>query len=165
MEFRIETLEEFKIIGYAIDTTNAFMKGMRDCPKFWKEIVKEGKTKNLLPYMTKKPLGIIGASVYNIDRFDQKKFKYFIAVATDNETPNTMDEHVIPAMMWAVFPCTRKTLGKTQMNIVKKWAPKSDYILLNTGYFSGNMVSAAPDLEVYAQGDDAEIWVPVKMKD
>lgn len=80
MEFRIETLEEIKIIGYAIETTNAFMKGMRDCPKFWKEIVKEGKIEKLLLYMTTKPLGIIGASVYNIDSIDQKKFKYFIGL-------------------------------------------------------------------------------------
>ena len=40
----------------------------------------------------------------------------------------------------------------------------NDYEWLNTGYATGEMVSAGPDLEVYGQGDEVEIWVPVRKK-
>ncbi|HIU76101.1 MAG TPA: AraC family transcriptional regulator [Candidatus Pelethocola excrementipullorum] len=164
MVFRIEEMAAFKIAGFRTHSTNALRKGMRDCPAFWKKISKEGKSEELVPMIMKKPFGLIGASVYNVDESDSKKFDYYIAAATDMETPDHMEEYIVPAMTWAVFPCTRKTSGRTQMDIVKKWAPQSDYILLNTGYASGKMVSAAPDLEVYGRDDDVEIWVPVKKK-
>ncbi|WP_321385395.1 GyrI-like domain-containing protein [uncultured Enterococcus sp.] len=164
MKYRIEKLEAFTITGYAIHSTNAWMKGMRDCPAFWKKIIKEGKNEQLVPLIDKKPFGLIGASVYNVDSTDPKKFDYYIAAATTQEAPQEMDTYTVPKMTWAVFPCTRKTSGKTQMAIVKKWAPTSNYTLLNTGYASGRMISAAPDLEVYGHGDDVEIWVPVKEK-
>lgn len=164
MDYRIEKLETFKIAGFAIHSTNAWLKGMRDCPAFWKKIIKEEKNEQLVPLINRKPFGLLGASVYNVDSTDPKKFDYYIAAATTQETPAGMSDYTVPAMTWAVFPCTRKTSGKTQMAIVKNWAPTSDYILLNTGYASGKMTSAAPDLEVYGTGDDVEIWVPVKEK-
>lgn len=164
MEYRIESLNEFKIIGYKINTTNALMKGMWDCRVFWKKVLKENKNEALLPFINQKPFGLIGASVYNVDDNDSKKFEYYIAVSTNMDTPEGMEEYIVPAMTWAVFPCTRKTSGKTQMNIVNKWGPQADYQLLNSGYRSGKMISTAPDLEVYGSGDDVEIWVPVKKK-
>ena len=165
MEFRIEELAEFKIVGYKIHSTNAFMKGMKDCPAFWKEILKAGKQEMLLPMMNQQPLGLMGVSVYNVDCNDSKKFDYYIAVSTNEETPEGLEEYTIPAMTWAVFTCTRKTSGKTQMAIVNKWAPRqTEYELLNSGYKSGKMISSAPDIEVYGMGADVEIWVPVKRK-
>lgn len=162
MDYRIEELPTFKIAGYKIQSTNTLMKGMRDCPAFWKKIIKEQKNERLVPLITRKPFGLLGVSVYNIDNKDSKKFDYYIATATDLETPDDLEEYQVSAMTWAVFPCTRKTAGKTQRNIVKKWAPTVDYELLNSGYVSGKMNSAAPDIEVYGAGEDVEIWVPVK---
>lgn len=164
MEYRIEELEEFKIMGYKIRSTNAFMKGMRDCRIFWKKVIKDGKNQILMPYMNQQPLGLIGASVYNIDTSDSKRFDYYIAVSSHTVTPDYLEEYWVPAITWAVFPCTKRTSGKTQMNIVNKWAPQADYELLNSGYQSGKMSSAAPDLEVYGMRDKVEIWVPVRKK-
>ncbi|MGC6767265.1 GyrI-like domain-containing protein [Enterococcus sp. LJL128] len=164
MEYRIEELGEFKLAGYVKHTTNALMKGMRDCPSFWKKIMKEGKNEQLLPLINQAPFGLIGASVYNVDSKNSKRFDYYIAAATTHETPEDMNDYIVPAATWAVFPCTRKTSGKTQMNIVKKWAPNSGYDLLNTGYASGKMTSVAPDMEVYSAGEEVEIWVPVRKK-
>ncbi|MDH6364671.1 AraC family transcriptional regulator [Enterococcus sp. PF1-24] len=164
MEYRIESLGEFKIVGYKISSTNAMFKGMRDCPAFWKKIIKEKKNEILVPFITQEPLGLMGVSVYNVDSQDNKKFDYYIAASTTLETPTELEEYLVPAMTWAVFPCTRKTSGKTQMNIVNKWEPQADYQLLNTGYKSGKMISAAPDMEVYGKDDEVGIWVPVKKK-
>ena len=165
MDYRIEHLDTFKLMGYHIRSTNSFMKGMRDCPAFWKKMIKENKPESLLPFMSRQPFGLIGASVYNVDETDSQKFDYYIAVATNSETPANLTDYLVPAMTWAVFPCTLKTNRQTQLNIVRKWAPKSDYQLLNSGYQTGKMLSVAPDLEVYGSGDEVEIWVPVAKKE
>lgn len=165
MEHRIVELESFKLVGFKKESTNAKRQGMKDCPAFWNEILAAGKQEALLPLIDHEPFGLIGASFYNIDKTDAKKFDYYIAVATTKDTPSDLFEIEVPASTWAVFPCTRKTNGKTQFAIVTKWAPKSkEYELLNKGYMTGKMTSGGPDLEVYGQEDDVEIWVPVRKK-
>lgn len=162
MEFRIENLEAFKIAGYVKSSTNAAMQGMTDCPAFWKEIMETGKTGQIAELITKPPYGLIGASVYQVDEQDPMRFDYYIAAATDLPTPEGFAEYTVPAMTWAVFPCTAETSAQTQMAIVMEWAPSADYELLNSGYETGRMISAAPDLEVYGKGNEVEIWVPVR---
>ncbi|MBO0455045.1 GyrI-like domain-containing protein [Candidatus Enterococcus murrayae] len=165
MEHRIVELASFKLVGFKKESTNANRQGMKDCPAFWNEIVSAGKQESLLPMINHEPFGLIGASFYNVDDTDAQKFDYYIAVATTNDTPADLYEVEVPANMWAVFPCTRKTSGKTQFAIVSKWAPQStEYELLNEGYMTGEMISGGPDLEVYGRGDDIEIWVPVRKK-
>lgn len=63
MEFRIVKLDEFKIVGYKINSTNDLMKGMRDCPAFWKKVIKEKKNEKLLPLTNQEPLGLLGAII------------------------------------------------------------------------------------------------------
>lgn len=165
MEHRIVELESFKLVGYKIASTNHKRQGMKDCPAFWNEIVASDKQAALLPLINHEPFGLIGASFYNVDERDPKKFDYYIGVATTDETPEGLEEVVVPATIWAVFPTTREKSGKTQFNIVAKWAPKSkEYKLLNSGYLTGKMTSGGPDMEVYGQGKDVEIWVPVRGK-
>lgn len=164
MEFRIEELGEFKIAGYVKSTTNASGKGMEDGPAFWQQMIEEGKIGQLAPLISRPPFGIIGACVYNVDKQDPKKFDYYIAAATDQPAPDGLSEYTVPAMTWAVFPCTMETLPAIQADIVNKWAPSAAYEILNQGYETGDMVSAAPDLEVYGQGTDVEVWVPVRAR-
>lgn len=165
MEHRIVELENFKLVGFKKESTNENRQGMKDCPAFWNEILSSNKQNDLLPMINHEPFGLIGASFYNTEKADAKKFDYYIAVATTNDTPEDLVEVEVPANTWAVFPCTRETSGKTQFAIVTKWAPESEeYELLNDGYATGDMISGGPDLEVYGQGDDIEIWVPVRKR-
>lgn len=165
MEHRIVELESFKLVGFKKESTNDQQQGMKDSPAFWNEILSSGKQESLLPLINHEPFGLIGASFYNVDEQDAKRFDYYIAVATTSDTPAGLAEVEVPANTWAVFPCTRKTSGKTQFAIVTKWAPESkEYKLLNDGYATGEMISGGPDLEVYGQGDEVEIWVPVRRK-
>ncbi|GCF94169.1 hypothetical protein NRIC_20600 [Enterococcus florum] len=165
MEYRIEELDSFTLVGFKKTSTNKKRQGMKDCPAFWNEILSAGKQEQLLPMINHAPFGLISASFYNIDPADSRIFDYYIAVSTTNEAPEGLETVEVPALVWAVFPCTRDTLGKTQIAAVTKWAPKSkDYELLNKGYITGKMTSGGPDIEVYGQGDDVEIWVPVKRK-
>ncbi|MGM0167030.1 hypothetical protein IGI39_002010 [Enterococcus sp. AZ135] len=165
MEHRIVELESFKLVGFKQVSTNANRQGMKDCPAFWNAIVSTGKQEKLLPLINHEPFGLIGASFYNVDETDAQKFDYYIAVATTNETPEGVSEVEVPANTWAVFPCTRETSGKTQFAIVSNWAPQSkEYELLNDGYMTEEMTSGGPDLEVYGQGEEIEVWVPVRRK-
>lgn len=165
MEHRIVELGSFKLVGFKKETTNAKRKGYKDCPAFWNEILASGKQEALLPLINCQPYGLISASFYNTDASDPKKFDYVIGVATTNDTPEGLVSMEVPALTWAVFPCTRETSEKTQYAVVAKWAPKSkEYKLLNSGYITGKMTSSGPDMEVYGAGDEVEVWVPVKRK-
>ncbi|MEO1768520.1 GyrI-like domain-containing protein [Candidatus Enterococcus ferrettii] len=165
MEHRIVELDAFKIVGYKKESTNENQQGMQDCPAHWGEILSTGKQEALLPLINREPFGLIGASFYNIDSNDAKRFDYYISVATTEETPDGLEEIEVPANTWAVFPTTKEASGQTQVEIVSKWGPQSEeYELLNTGYMTGEMASGGPDMEVYGSGNDIEIWVPVKKK-
>lgn len=48
--------------------------------------------------------------------------------------------------------------------IVTEWLPAADYRRVNTGYETGMMSGGAPDIEVYSEGDDVEIWIAVTSK-
>lgn len=165
MEHRIVELDAFKVVGYKKESTNENQQGMQDCPALWGEVLSASKQEALLPLINREPFGLIGASFYNVDATDAKRFDYYICAATTSETPEGLSEMEVPANTWAVFPTTKEASGQTQFDIVTKWGPQStDYELLNNGYMTGEMVSGGPDMEVYGQGDDIEIWVPVKKK-
>lgn len=165
MEHRIVELDNYKLVGFKKESTNENQQGMKDLPAFWNEILSSDSQASLLPLINREPFSLIGASFYNVDEVDSKRFDYYIGVATTGKTPEDMEEIEVPANIWAVFPCTRATNHQTQYNIVTKWAPNSEeYALLNTGYMTGDMVSGGPDIEVFGQGDEVEIWVPVKKK-
>lgn len=71
-------------------------------------------------------------------------------------------EFTVPAVTWAVFPCTMETMGKTEAQAITKWLPKSNYKPLNKGYITGRMKSGAPDIEYYGKGGDVEVWIAVE---
>lgn len=165
MDYRILELEGFKLAGVKMSSTNENQQGMKDCETFWNQFISGNRQETVAPLINREPFGVIGASFYNVDPEDSKKFDYYIAAATTAATPDGMEEVEVPANTWAVFPCTGKTSGTTQIEIVTKWGPESEeYELLNSGYMTGEMTSGGPDLEVYTQGEEMEIWVPVRKK-
>jgi AraC family transcriptional regulator len=91
-----------------------------------------------------------------------KDFDYFIAAATDRETPDGLAEYEVPAATWAIFPCVGPmphAIQALQKRIVGEWLPNSGYEYAN-----------APDIEVYFEGDQqasdykCEVWLPVVKK-
>lgn len=71
-------------------------------------------------------------------------------------------EFTVPAVTWAVFPCTMETIGKTEAQAITKWFPKSNYKPLNKGYITGSVKSGAPDIEYYGKDGDVEVWIAVE---
>ena len=162
--FRIEKRESFRVIGYRIQTTNHKGEGRKAIPSLWDRFHSEELTQPLMALADKEPQGLFGINIYNTDEADARKFAYMIAVSSGHEAPDELADYTVPAMTWAVFPCTLETIGKTEAMAISKWLPKSKYKPLNKGYLTGRMKSGAPDIEYYGKEGLVEVWVAVKEK-
>lgn len=162
--FRIEKKDRFRVVGYLIQTTNQRGEGRKAIPLHWSEFKTKNLEKPLLALSDQEPQGLFGVNIYNTDEADSRKFEYMIAAASDCGVPDGMAEYTVPAMTWAVFPCTLETIGKTEAMAISKWLPKSNYRPLNKGYITGRMKSEAPDMEHYGKDGLVEVWIAVKEK-
>lgn len=162
--FRIEKRERFRVAGYRIQTTNRRGEGRKTVPSFWARFKEERLGEALMALTGEEPQGLFGVNVYHTDEADSRKFEYLIAVPSDGEVPEEFAVYTVPAMTWAVFPCTPETVAKTEVTAITKWLPKSKYRPLNRGYITGRMRAGAPDIEYYGKDGRAEVWVAVKEK-
>lgn len=162
--FRIEKKESFRVIGYGVHTTNKKKEGGRVISQQWRTFHIEGQQAVLMSLMNQEPHGLFGISIYNTDAEDSRKFDHMIAVSSDAEHMEQLEEYIVPAATWAVFPCTIDTVGKTEVQAITRWLPKSGYKPLNSGYITGRMKSGAPDIEYYGENDLVEVWVAVSEK-
>lgn len=162
--FRVEQRGSFRVLGYAIKTTNKHNEGRKVIPEQWAAFHREHLEETLMPLNHQEPFGLLGISVYNIDGNDSRQFEHYIAVSSNQAETKGMKEYMVPAGTWAVFPCTIETIGKTEVQAIMKWLPKSNYKPVNTGYITGRMKSEAPDIQYYGKDGLVEIWVPVKEK-
>lgn len=162
--FRIETRDSFRVVGYSIQTTNQRGEGRKAIPAHWAQFKAENLEPSLLALANQEPQGLFGVNIYNTDEADSRKFEYLIAVSSDCDAPEGLAKYTVPAMTWAVFPCTLETIGKTETMAISKWLPKSGYKPLNKGYITGRMKSGAPDIEHYGKDGLVEVWVAVQGK-
>ncbi|MBS7008678.1 GyrI-like domain-containing protein [Anaerostipes sp.] len=164
LPFRIENRDSFRVVGSMIRTTNKKGEGRKAIPRHWSEIKKDSMEQTLMELSDQEPQGLFGINIYNTDKTDSRIFNYMIAVSSSRDAEDGFTEYIVPAMTWAVFPCTAETIGKTEAQAITKWLPKSKYKPLNKGYITGRMKSGAPDIEYYGQGGYAEVWIGVKEK-
>jgi AraC family transcriptional regulator len=125
-------------------------------PMFWGKIAQEGLMLQLVSQMSCQPFGVLGVSTC----MDGKTFDYYIAVASENETPIGMVDTIVPASKWAIFECIGAlphALQDLQRRIITEWLPSSGYEYAD-----------APDIEVYTEGNQqaevyrCEVWLPIK---
>lgn len=163
LPFRIEKKEAFQVIGYSCLTTNRKGEGKKAIPKHWASF-QEQQTVKLLSLSEGEPEGLLGVNIYNIDEEDPRIFEYLIAVVSNKRDIEGLHSYSVPAKTWAIFPCTKETIGKTEAQAITKWLPKSGYRPLNKGYITGKMKSGAPDIEYYGNDGNVEVWVAVEEK-
>ena len=164
LPFYIENRDSFRVVGYLMKTTNQKGQGRKEIPLHWSNFRKDNLETRMLALAEQKADGLFGINLYNTDLADSRKFEYMIAVPSDEEAPEELTEYTVPAMAWAVFPCTRETIGKTEGQAITKWLPKSKYRPLNKGYITGRMKSKVPDIEYYGKDGYAEVWIAVREK-
>lgn len=156
LSFRIERKEPFSITGITTELSNNLEENFMKVPKMWMKASLFGTIKKLISMQDNPTVpGILGVSTPE----DNDKWRYFIAVATDNKTNTKFETLDIPSFTWAVFPGkgTNKDIQILEQRIVKEWLPSSGY-----EYDNG------PDVEVYLSPDPNkavfEVWIPVIKK-
>lgn len=162
--FKVVQRDSFRVLGFVINTTNKRSEGKKVIPAHWENFKQNDLQETLMSKMDHEPLGVFGINVYNIDEKDSRKFDYYIAASSSLPETKDVKEYIVPANTWAVFPCTVDTIGKTEVQAITKWLPKSNYKPLNSGYITGRMKSGAPDIEYYGKDGIVEVWVAVKEK-
>lgn len=158
MNYRIEKKEAFKIVGVKENFNMNVDESFAQVPLFWQKSVQDGIITKLCGVMSQPPLGILGVCTC----MNGKDFDYYIAVATNKETPEGMVEYTVPECTWAVFECIGPmptAIQELQKRIVAEWLPTSGYEYAD-----------APDIEVYSEGDQqsatykSEVWLPIVKK-
>lgn len=156
LSFRIEKKGPFSIAGITTELSNNLEENFMKLPKMWMKASLFGTIKKLLSLQNNPSIpGVLGVSTPE----DNDKWRYFIAVATDNKTNTKFETLNIPSFTWAVFPGkgTNKDIQTLEQRIVKEWLPSSGY-----EYDNG------PDVEVYLSPDPNkavfEVWIPVIKK-
>lgn len=158
MNYKIITKEAFKIVGAKEHYTINIEENFKKVPQFWQKTIQSGIIPTLCSLMDKEPYGVLGVSTC----MNGQNFDYYIAVATDKETPDGMAEYNVPECTWAIFECMGampNAIQELQKRIVTEWLPTSGYEYAN-----------APDIEVYFEGnqyaDDykCQVWLPIVKK-
>ncbi len=156
MNYRIESKPEFRVVGVKKHFSGSLDECFAAVPLFWQNTIQRGEIPVISNLIDQPPFGIMGVGT----SMDSGKFDYYIAVATDKETPPNMEEYTVPACTWAIFECIGAmpdAIQSLQKRIVTEWLPTSGY-----------EYASAPDIEVYFDGDQqspdykCEVWLPVK---
>ena len=146
MDYRIVEKAQFTIVGvkrrFNSDTS------YQEVPKFWDEWMAQGD---------KRP--IMGTFGLCLD-MEGKEFDYWIAdlYFPWEDVPEGCETRVIPASLWAQFPCTLKTLQETNTKIWSEWLPA----------LQGYELVGEYDIEVYLAPESGSnevrtfIWVPLR---
>lgn len=154
MEYKIENKDAFRIVGISEPLHREMEKNFEAVPKMWAKAATDGTIAKLAGMMNSEPMGVLGVSICN-----DENWRYFIAVASNSEIDNTLEEHIVPAATWAIFSgCGEgRSIQELEKRIITEWLPTSGYEYAN-----------APDIEVYLNDDPQnaqyEVWIPVVKK-
>lgn len=155
MNYRIEKKDAFRIVGISMPLEKEIEKNFEKVPQMWAKAQTDGSILKLMELMGEDMPGILGVSTCN----NSDDWSYYIAVASNTDAPEGMEEYEIPSFTWAVFSGegTGISIQDLERRIVTEWLPTSGY-----EYADG------PDVEVYLNADPAntkfEVWIPVVKK-
>ncbi|WP_312098276.1 GyrI-like domain-containing protein [Niallia sp.] len=158
MKVRVVEKEAFKITGMKKSYLFREDENLREIPKLWDEVNKNGTVNELLSITVGEVSGILGVCVDKSEEAD-KNMDYWIAVASEEESAK-YEKLEIPASKWAVFEVHGPmpySMQNVWQQIYSEWMPTSTY--QQAGYIS---------FERYTEDDPSsedcysEIWIPVK---
>lgn len=155
MDYRIEEKEAIRIVGISQGIAENIEENFAEVPKMWGAAAMDGTIAKLVPLMNQQPMGVLGISVCN----DEEPWRYYIAVASDQEDIGDFESYTIPAVTWAIFPGEGSgvSIQELESRIFTEWLPNSGYEYAN-----------AADIEVYLDPDPQntkyEVWLPIIKK-
>jgi len=152
MEYRIEERGPIRIVGVSQPLRQEIEENFSIVPAMWGKAAADGTIPRLAAMMDGQPTGLLGVSVCG----SGEQWRYFIAAASSAPAGEGLEEYVIPACTWAVFPGSGTNLAVQELErrIITEWLPTSGYEYAD-----------APDMEVYLNPDPSnaqfEVWIPV----
>ena len=159
MVFKIEKKDAFRIVGFASKEPMTMEDSFEKVPAFWGEVCAKGGIEKICGIMDgSEPQGVLGVSTCDGGAFSG----YFIAGATNKPCPEGMEEYLVSEGTWAIFDCVGampQAMQSLQQRIITEWLPTSGY-----------EYAAAPDIEVYFDGDQSspdyrsQVWLPIMKK-
>ena len=158
MDYRIEKKEAFAVLGSA--GTFPYEGAKQTIPQFWQAHFAAGKGSV-----------VCGKYGINIDaQMGHDTFEYLIAddYTPGKPIPDGFVTRTIPALTWAVFPCTGplpQALQDVNTKIFIEWLPA----LRDYEFAAGYCVEMYADPREFPKGTMdkkyySEIWIPVKKK-
>ena len=149
MDYRIEAWDAFRIVGVSAPLSQNLEENFQCVPELWGRAAADGTIPRLAALMDGEPRGLLGVC----DGLDSSK--YYIAVASSAPAAEGLEEYIVPALTWAVFPGSgdgAAAIQQLQRRVVTEWLPTSGY-----EYAEG------PDVEVYLNPEctQFEVWIPV----
>lgn len=155
MEYKIIEKGAFKVVGEAFKVSSKNGENLIRIPEIWREFNESGRAEELCEAFNAKDM-------YGICLDTNKEiFTYLICVeGGKGYKGRKYVVRTIPKATWAVFPVTGPmpaSIQRTFKRIFQEWFPTSGY-----------EQAVGPALEVYPEGDSAnidyysEIWIPIK---
>jgi len=147
IDYRIEQKKAFRIVGISAEITNDCEINGEIISQLWQVAKGNGKVDKLISLNNKQPKGLIEALHLSQDNC-------WISVASTKEIDDTLEEIVIQASTWAIFPKVQN-VKEFLKRIFSEWLPTSTYEL-----------DVGPEITLYPsdvlQNKEHEIWLPVK---
>lgn len=141
MKFEVIQKKDLTFVGYSIDVTTEDGKNFELIPKFWQDIMKDGRFQVLLANVDQE--GIVGICYdWNMEA---NTFKYMIGIRDHNQDLKELEHVAFPDDTFASFEAKGSlpnSIQSTTKYIYSEWFPQSGY-----------EHSAGPELEIYLGGD------------
>ena len=95
-----EKKEAFRIAGISCLLEKKFEKNFKELSAMWQKAIADGTIPKLVEFMKGEPMGVLGVSICT----NAEAWRYFIAVVSKKEIDSSLEEYMILATVWAVFP-------------------------------------------------------------
>ncbi|MBN2534511.1 MAG: AraC family transcriptional regulator [Spirochaetales bacterium] len=165
MNFKIKTLESFKVAGKSFLVSSVDEANLKTIPAFWKECNRDGTMEKIVAIAGKSKAGILSGATAAVlcykETDTEENWSYLAGAETSREEPG-METITIPARTWAIFESVGPMPDAIQhvwKRIFSEWFPSSNY-----------EHARSPELELYPGGDCnspdyyCEVWIPVVQK-
>ena len=165
MDFKIKTMESFKVAGKSILVSSVDGENFKIIPAFWEKCNRDGTNKKIEALAEKSKTGILSGAVAAVlcykETDTEENWSYLAGAEVFKDEPG-METITIPAQTWAIFESIGPmpdAIQKVWKRIFSEWFPSSNY-----------EHAKAPELEIYPPGDTnsknyyCEVWIPVVQK-
>lgn len=156
MNYRIETMPAFRVIGKSELFTTREGENFKKIPQFWDRCCEDGTCNYIFSLNGREREEMYGVC-YGMN-FAQEEFRYMIGVKVEEKMPEDLEVLEIPETTWVKFTC--KGVAQIQemfMRFYTEWLPNSGYEHAGT-----------PEVEWYSTEDMSkpdylcEVWIPIK---